>query len=97
MKKLLFALSVLVLFAVAMLGVAAALTPSPTVTLLSTLPSDVRSAVPYRDGLLLAVGEAGLYRVDGAGAVDPVQAGFADRQQQAVPVRCRRADVRGQR
>ena len=72
MKKLLFVLSAMVLFAVAMLGVAAALSPSPTVTLLSTLSSDVRSAVPYRDGLLLAVGEAGLYRVDGAGAVVPV-------------------------
>ncbi len=71
MKKLVVSLSVMILFAAALLGVAS-LIPTSTATLLSTLPADVRSAAPYGDGLLLAAGEAGLYRLDADGAIAPV-------------------------
>ncbi len=72
MKKLAITLFAMILFAAAMLGVAAILSPSSKATLLSTLSADVRSAAPHGDGLLLAVGEAGLHRVDAAGAVTRV-------------------------
>ena len=71
MKKLVIALAVMILFAAALLGVATVVL-APTATLLSTLPAEIRSAAPYGDGLLLAAGEAGLYRLDGEGVVAPV-------------------------
>ncbi len=71
MKKLVIALAVMILFAAALLGVATVVL-APSATLLSTFPAEVRSAAPYADGLLLAAGEAGLYRIDAEGTVAPV-------------------------
>ncbi len=72
MRKLWIALSVMAVLAGVLVGVGITLAPTPTVTLLSTLPAPVRAAAPYGDGLLLAAGEAGLYRLDADGAVAPV-------------------------
>ena len=72
MRKLWIGLFVMAMTVGALLGVAITLAPTPTVTLLSTLPAPVHAAAPFADGLLLAAGEAGLYRVDAAGDVVPV-------------------------
>ncbi len=67
MKKLLIALGIMVAVGGGLLAFT-----MPSASLLGEVPGRVHSAAPYRNGYLLAAGEAGLYQVDARGVVSPV-------------------------